>query len=74
MRATLLLTALIVLSACGEKPQTAASGRKTDDKPWGETSSGYAAAGFKSGDQAAWEQQIRARNQAQNEYNRTGSH
>ncbi|MFO1329125.1 MAG: hypothetical protein U1F56_17320 [Rubrivivax sp.] len=58
------------LAACSEKPQTA-SARKVDDKPWELTQKGFVAGGFKPGDQGAWEAQLKARAQAQNEYNRT---
>ena len=55
------------LAACSEQPQTATT-RKADDKPWDSKSTAYTAAGWKAGDVAGWEQQIRARTQAQNEY------
>ncbi|MDT7838685.1 hypothetical protein [Aquabacterium sp. OR-4] len=64
------LAAAVALSACSEKPQTATS-RKADDKPWDNANAAYVAAGFKAGDAAAWETQLRVRGQAQNEYNRT---
>ncbi|PZP32087.1 MAG: hypothetical protein DI603_11570 [Roseateles depolymerans] len=71
---TLALAAVLALSACTEKVQTA-SGRKSDEKPWVSANTAFDAAGYKpAGDRAAWEQQIKARNQSQNEYNRTGSH
>jgi hypothetical protein len=60
-----------LLAACGDKPQTATQ-RKADDKPWDMAATGYQAQGFKSGDAAAWEQQLKVRAQSQNEYNRTG--
>ena len=59
------------LAGCGEKVQTA-EGRRTDAKPWqgaGE-SPAYVADGWKAGDKASWEEQLRRRAQAQNEYNR----
>jgi len=61
---------LIGLGACAEKEQTAAT-RKPDSKPWVATESSSVAAGWKVGDQASWEEQLRARAQAQNEYTRT---
>ncbi len=71
---TLALAALLALSACTEKAQTA-SGRKSDEKPWVSAHTAFDASGYKpSDDRAAWEQQIKARNQSQNEYNRTGAH
>ncbi len=67
-----LVAAAFMLTACGEKPQTAAT-RKSDGKPWEATQSVYAAEGWKSGDQTSWEQQMRQRAQAQNEYSRTSA-
>ncbi|HWH84400.1 MAG TPA: hypothetical protein VNU71_19390 [Burkholderiaceae bacterium] len=63
------------LAACGEKPQTLgdAPAKKADAEPWAVTDAAnpaFRAAGWKGGDQAAWEQQIRQRNQAQNDYAR----
>jgi hypothetical protein len=47
--------------------------RKSDAPAWQGTTgaSAYAADGWKAGDRAAWEQQLRSRNQGQNEYART---
>ena len=63
-----------VLAACGEKPQTlSATSKKPDAAPWSiyaSASSPYFAPGWKGGDQAAWEAQIRTRNQGQNDYAR----
>ena len=71
-RSTLcLFAAAVLLAACTEKPQTTT--RKVDDKPWAGARTDYTAAGSKGGDQAAWEQQIKARAQGQNEYSRTPS-
>jgi hypothetical protein len=67
---------LLALAACGEKPQTldAASGRRADQPPWAASTAAepaFAAKGWTStGDKAAWEQQIRQRGQAQNDYAR----
>ena len=44
--------------------------KKPDAKAWEANSSPYVATGYKPGDQAAWEQQLRTRAQAQNEYAR----
>ena len=69
---TVALCALaLVLAACGEKPQTATT-RKVDDKAWAGTQTQHMVVGFKAGDKGGWEQELRARGQAQNEYNRTG--
>ena len=64
----LLVTALL-LSACAEKAQTAAT-KKFDAKPWEGAQPGYTAAGWKVGDQASWEEQLKTRSQGQNEYSR----
>ncbi|MBC7941511.1 MAG: hypothetical protein H7Z19_17455 [Chitinophagaceae bacterium] len=56
-----------VLSACTETPQTL---RKTDAKAWDAAQNGFVAPGWKSGDQSSWEEQMRNRAQAQNEYTR----
>ncbi len=62
------------LAGCGEKPQTMdASARKADAQPWAVSDAAnpaFRAPGWKDGDKAAWEQQIRQRNQAQNDYAR----
>jgi hypothetical protein len=58
----------LALAGCAEKPQTLTP--KADAKPWDTPASGYAAPGFKPGDQAAWEEQMRKRAQGQNEYSR----
>ena len=70
IRTTALGLALILLAGCSEKPQTAAT-KKSDEKPWASARTAYAADGWKGGDQAAWEQQLRNRSQSQNEYSRT---
>jgi uncharacterized protein YceK len=65
-----LATMVIVLSGCGETPQTA-SKRKADVQAWQGAHNAYNAEGWKAGDQASWEQQMRSRAQGQNEYTRT---
>jgi hypothetical protein len=63
------MAAAIALGGCGEKAQTAsASTKKVDGKPWEATASANMAPDWKGGDQAAWEEQMRARAQSQNEY------
>ena len=69
MRASIVLLTAMVLVACTEKPQ-AATARKADDKPWAAGQPDYMAQGFKAGGQAAWEAQIKARAQGQNDYAR----
>jgi len=64
------------LLGCGEKPQSldGSSSRKADEQAWAVSSTAepeFAAKGWKAtGDKAAWEQQIRQRGQAQNDYAR----
>jgi hypothetical protein len=74
MRISLRATALVLsctalaLAACGEK--TAGAVKKSDVPAFqGSTGqSAYVANGWQSGDRTAWEQQMRNRNQGQNEY------
>ena len=63
------LAGTLLLSACAEKPQTAAT-KKFDSKPWEGIQTGYASPGWKAGDQASWEEQLKTRSQGQNEYSR----
>ena len=58
------------LAACGDKPQTAGT-KKSDAKPWEGAQASFTEQGWKAGDQASWEAQMRARAQSQNEYTRT---
>ena len=64
------------LLGCSEKPQSldGSSSRKADEQAWAVSNAAepaFAAKGWKaSGDKAAWEQQIRQRGQAQNDYAR----
>ena len=69
-----LLAAAALLSACSEKPQTAAT-KQADGKPWQGLAAGQPpGAGFKAGDQAAWEELLRTRAQrGQNEYTRASA-
>ncbi|MDP2819710.1 MAG: hypothetical protein Q8O29_15845 [Polaromonas sp.] len=73
MRLAFIAAAALVLSACGDKPQTAA-GVKSDAPAFQSVTgpgNAYNAPGWKAGDKAAWEQQLKTRTQAgQNEYNR----
>ena len=67
-RAIILVGAALVLAACTEKPQTV--GRKADGKAWEISEKGYLAPGWQGGDATAWNNQMRARSQGQNEYSR----
>ncbi len=61
---------LLVLTACGEKPQTAGTG-KTGSEPYKGTGSAFVQSGWKPGDQASWESHMKARSQyGQNDYAR----
>jgi hypothetical protein len=80
-RATLALLVAAVAAAalvgCGEKPQTAGQpgARKADAKAWEGAQNGvYTASGWKAGDQASWETQLKTRaQQGQNEYTRSAA-
>ena len=52
-----------------ERPQTLDGGaKKADAKAWEPSNSPYMAGNWKAGDQASWDEQLRARAQSQNEY------
>jgi hypothetical protein len=80
-RTTLALLAAaavaLPLAGCGEKPQTAGQpgARKADAKAWEGVQNGvYSASGWKAGDQASWETQLKTRaQQGQNEYTRSAA-
>lgn len=72
LRAALGLTALVMLAACTEKPQTSGT-RKADVASYKGADNGFGEAGWKAGDQASWEQQMKNRSQGQNEYTRTSA-
>ena len=66
-----VLSALALLAGCGGGgPSEGRSVRKTDVPAWQGAVNPYAAPGWKAGDQASWEQQMRVRAQGQNEYAR----
>ena len=60
----------VVLGGCGDTVQTIDSGRvrKADTPPWTATDTPYRARGWNAGDQAAFDAQLKARAQAQNDY------
>jgi hypothetical protein len=68
----LVLSAVAVLAACSEKPQTNASGVKTDVPAYqGVGQSPFADSGWQAGDRNSWEQRLRFRAAyGQNEYTR----
>ncbi len=67
--------ACVGMAACGEKEQVAAAqgGRKADAKGFSGAAAEYAAPGWKAGDEASWQQQLKQRAQAQNEHVRVGA-
>ena len=77
----LLLIAAFALSACGERQQVVEQSSekryqgKRDTKAWDNEPLGYAlnhGSKWSKGDQASWEQQLKARQLTQNEYQRIG--
>ena len=65
------VTALL-LGACSEKPQTAGT-HSSDKQAWsGSVQKAFDAPGWKPGDKASWEEQIKQRNRSQNEFVRMG--
>ena len=70
----MMTAGVLALAGCGERAQTMdASARKADAQPWSVSDAGnpaFTAAGWKAGDKTAWEEQLRKRNQAQNDYAR----
>ena len=68
MRSILIAVVLSVGLAACEKAQVAPSARKPDTKPWDAAQNAFVAPGWKAGDQASWESQIRERANSQNEY------
>jgi len=62
------LALAFALAACGEKTQTLSDQKKSDVPGWKGGNPAYNASGWVASDQAAWEAQLRARAQAQNDY------
>ena len=58
-----------LLAGCGEKPQTLGT-KRGDVSPSAGTTGTHTAAGWKAGDAASWESQLKVRSQSQNEYTR----
>ncbi len=71
-RAVLGLAALALLAACGEKPQTSGT-RKADVAAYRGADNGHGVPGWKAGDAASWEAQMKNRSQGQNEYSRASA-
>lgn len=60
----------ILIAGCGEMDQSKSAGNtnRGDSPAWQGANNGFAAEGWKAGDKAAWEAQMRTRSQTQNEY------
>ena len=75
MRAAVLavaVSAISVLTACGDRPQTL-GGSRSDVAPYQGVENNFVAPGWKAGDKANWEQALKARMlYSQNEYSRVG--
>ncbi|MDP3670391.1 MAG: hypothetical protein WA191_04695 [Telluria sp.] len=67
IRIVAVFLSVLSLVACGEKEQSASSSQP-DAKAWEGTANVHTAKGYTPGQKAAWENQLRARAQAQNEY------
>ena len=67
--AVLVAAGVALLAGCADKEQTT-TGIKSDAAPFNGTSKQppFMAAGWKPGDRAAWEQQMKVRTQGQNDY------
>jgi outer membrane lipoprotein SlyB len=66
--AILAAAAALALAGCAEKEQTA-SGVKSDSPSFEGTHSAFVAPGWKQGDKASWESQLKVRTvQGQNDY------
>ncbi|CAJ0775637.1 hypothetical protein LMG7141_00391 [Ralstonia condita] len=67
------LGAVLLLGACGERTQTALASFRKSDAPAYQGAEGdpFMAKNWTPGDRTSWENQIRARGQYQNEYNKT---
>ena len=65
-----VLLGIAALAACGEKPQTVGTAKKSDAQSFEGPTSAYSAAGWKAGDRVSWEAQMRSRAQNQDEYTR----
>lgn len=70
MKASVMAMAVLLLAACGEKVQTNAGSYKPDEKAWKTGATPFSAKGYKGGDKAGWDTQMRERIQGQNEYQR----
>ena len=66
---TATVAAVVLLSACGEKPQEMGGAVRQDTAAFNGTQTPFVASGWKQGDKTSWEQHLRVRTQTtQNEY------
>ena len=65
-----LLGAILLNAACGETVQTipSATARKADSAAWQIKDNGFIAPGWTPGDQQSWNEQLKKRAQAQNDF------
>ncbi len=64
----------LVVGACGEEPQGSNKVKKSDVGAYQGAAGTHTAAGWKAGDAASWEAQMKARAQyGQNEYSRSSA-
>jgi uncharacterized protein YcgI (DUF1989 family) len=68
MRALLVGSCVVLLSACGESDQAQRSGDVNDIHASQGAKNAYVAVGWAPGDKNAWQAQLRTRAQLQNEY------
>ena len=69
----LALLPALLLGACREPVQTVSTPRQVDTPAWqgpDAQDQAYSAGGWTAGDRAGWDEQMRQRAQAQNDYNR----
>ena len=71
MKTAAMLALVLVLAACSEKPQQ--FGGNDRSPAWDGTKNGFAVSGWTAGDPAAWQAQMNARAQDQNEFRRIGT-
>lgn len=72
MRAFLVCCSVTLLAGCSEPDQSQAAARSANDVHASQgADETYMVKGWARGDKAAWQNQIRARNQSQNEYLKT---
>ena len=67
-----LIAACAALAACVEKPQNL-SARKAETQAYQGAAAAFTAPGWKAGDAASWELQMKRRADAQNEYARASA-